>query len=76
MKQPPKIVLPQPKALQELHVIRARIHRKARKRGWENYLAALNQHAGHLLAKPLTPSPAQPAAPARASRQAGLARFG
>jgi hypothetical protein len=69
MKQGPKIILPQPKALQELHSIRAKIHRKAQKHGWEQYLTGLNQHAGHLLGKPLAPSPA------RAARQTGLALF-
>ncbi len=69
MKQRPKFILPQPRALQELHAIRAKIHRKAQKHGWEPYLAALNQHAGHLLAKPLAPSPA------RAARQTAAALF-
>jgi len=72
MKRELKIVLPQPKVLQELHVIRSRIHLKAEKQGWENYCDGLNRHAGHLLGKPLTPSPAQSLA---AVRQAGAAAF-
>jgi hypothetical protein len=47
----PNLVLPEPEVFKEIHAIHLKMHRKARKHGWEVYLTEVNQRAGHLLGK-------------------------
>ena len=55
----PKLTLPQPKVFKEIDVLRVKMQRKARRRGWDQYVAEVNIRAGHLLGKPPVPSPAK-----------------
>ena len=68
----PKLVLPQPQVFKDVDAMRLKMCRKARKLGWENYLAEMNARAGQLLGKPPAPSPA----PRQRFHKQGLQAFG
>lgn len=55
MKRPPKVTLPEPKVLKELHRVRRSIQQRAEKVGWTRYLEELNARPSILgTAKPAT----------------------
>ena len=73
MKRRPKLTLPQPKILKDLHGMRLKMHWKAERLGWKRYLGDMNKRAGHLLGKSPAPSPAN-SARGPALRSLGLVR--
>ena len=55
MRTTRKLTLPEPKAVREIHAVRLKIKRRAKKLGWNRYLEQINSRPGILMStEPLT----------------------
>jgi hypothetical protein len=57
MNETRKLVFPEPKIFGEIRAMRRKVNGKAGRLGWEQFVAQLNDRAGHLLGKSAARSP-------------------